>query len=90
MTTTNDCFMGIISPTGSVNRLSDDRVKIRSLRFFISGSDGRDSTNMDRVAKVTIVFDMSIAPSRGTSAATLSGSVVRIQTTVSERPYQQR
>jgi hypothetical protein len=71
----------VTQPLGSAD------VKIRNLRFYISGTDLDSITSDDFVPKVLVSFEIGIAASRGLNAAFSIPSYIRVETVVSEKPY---
>ncbi|EKE28568.1 MAG: hypothetical protein ACD_3C00043G0007 [uncultured bacterium (gcode 4)] len=68
-------------------KLSDDRVEVNNLRFYISWKPSQDITNEDKEWKVTVVFDLSLAPGKWISRALAKENELHIQTTISEKVY---
>lgn len=76
------CYLGKI---WNDIKLNDERVVIKNLKFFIYPKIWHNSAILkDREWRVTLVFDMEIAPSK---SVTESGSTVHIQTTINETIY---
>lgn len=62
-------------------------MKIRNLRFYISGTDLDAITSEDFVPKVLVSFEIGIAAGRGLASRWAEPSYVRVQTVISEKPY---
>ncbi|MDD2487601.1 MAG: type II secretion system protein [Candidatus Gracilibacteria bacterium] len=77
-----ECFIG----KSGGKRISDERVIINKLRFFISGTND-DVTNLSREGKVTLVFELGIMPGKGLNADLAKTTKLNIQTTISEKIY---
>lgn len=67
--------------------LSDDRVKIDNLKFYIIWDNTTWLISEQREWKVTIVFDLSIAPWKWISSELIKDSSIHIQTTISSKFY---
>lgn len=67
--------------------LSDDRVNINNLRFYISWKPSKDITSEDKEWKVTVVFDISLSPNKWITPELAKANELHIQTTISEKVY---
>ena len=77
------------SLNGNSTRLSDALTNITQLRFFISGVSAQGfSQQSDQEGKVTLLFNVSLAPRNGLDSETAERSVIPIQTTITQRLYQ--
>ncbi len=85
-TPATNCLVGIQSGTGRI-RVSDARVTIRRMRFFISGKGNSDITNKDHAGKVTVVFDIGVSTQAGIRSDIARDSTITVQTTIAEKPY---
>ncbi|MBP8016922.1 prepilin-type N-terminal cleavage/methylation domain-containing protein [Candidatus Gracilibacteria bacterium] len=81
-----DCFFGSMSGS-SFKKISDDRVEIRNVKFFISGSGSENIQNTNAEGKVTMVFDLGIAPGKGILSDLAKEYSIKVQTTISEKIY---
>lgn len=68
-------------------QLSDEKVQVNNLRFFISDNKSVWVLDWKREWKVTIVFDLSIAPNAWINANMVKDSSIHIQTTISTKFY---
>ncbi|MCK9272162.1 type II secretion system GspH family protein [Candidatus Gracilibacteria bacterium] len=78
-----NCYLGVLDG----DRISDDRVEVKNLHFYISGNENNSITNIDNEAKVTMVFDLSIMPGKGIRTELAQETKMKIQTTISEKIY---
>ncbi|EKE30130.1 MAG: hypothetical protein ACD_2C00038G0007 [uncultured bacterium (gcode 4)] len=72
---------------GSDIKLSNNKVEINNLRFYISWKPSKSITNEDKEWKVNIVFDLRLAPWKWISSAMAKENELHIQTTISEKVY---
>ena len=92
---TEVCHLGreTLLPDGSSSRirLSDDRVRVGDLRFFISGSpvdiSSSSSATVPLEVKVTIRFELRIPESKGVDPYVLKEARINVQTTVAQKLY---
>ena len=74
---------------GDSVRLSDTLTNITQLRFFISGVSAQGfAQQTDQEGKVTLLFNVSLAPRNGLDSETAERLVIPIQTTITQRLYQ--
>ncbi len=88
------CYLGKETPTERI-RLTDDRVRIGRLRFYLSGTPVDDllSGNFSDFplgAKVTASFELRIPDSKGVDPSLLKGARVAVQTTIAQKLYKAR
>jgi prepilin-type N-terminal cleavage/methylation domain-containing protein len=83
-TDTKWCYLGKFSTDIA---LSDDRVEVKWLKFFISWKPSSEATNMDKESKVTLVFDIWIASQKWLTSDQIRASSLHVQTTISEKIY---
>lgn len=77
------------SPLGDSTRLSDALMSITQLRFFLSGvSAAGFSGQADQEGKVTMLFNLSLAPRQGLDSESAERLVIPIQTTITQKLYQ--
>ncbi len=81
-----DCFFWSMSGS-SFKKISDDRVEIRNVKFFISWSGSENIQNTNAEWKVTMVFDLWIAPWKGILSDLAKEYSIKVQTTISEKIY---
>lgn len=81
------CFVGSENGSGIRTTITDARVKITSLRFFISGSEKQQTTNLGEEGKATIVFSLESATKAGLSSELAKYTTLTTQTTISEKIY---
>jgi len=78
-----NCYLWVLE----WDRVSDERVQVNNLHFYISGSWNNSITNMSNEAKVTLVFDLSIIPGKWIRSELANETKMKIQTTISEKIY---
>lgn len=77
------------SPVGDSTRLSDALTSVTQLRFFLSGvSAAGFSSQADQEGKVTMLFNLSLAPRQGLDSESADRLVIPIQTTITQKLYQ--
>ncbi|NCP76636.1 hypothetical protein GW830_00615 [bacterium] len=82
------CYIGKEDISGNRKAVSDDRVRIENIRFFLSGNTGESSvTNLSQEGKVTIVLSLGIENKAGVSSEIAKNSHMSIETTISEKVY---
>ena len=81
------CYMGKEDVSGNRKALSDDRVRIEHLHFFISGDTGTSLTNNSQEWKVTINIKIGIEKKVGITSEIAKNTHMLIQTTISEKVY---
>lgn len=83
------CYMGMEDSTGKRKALSDDRVSVENIRFFISGNPTTSITNLSQEGKVTIVLSLQISNKSGVNSDIAKNTHMNIETTISEKIYKQ-
>ncbi len=85
------CYLWKELPDGSKVRLSTPLVELKNVRFFLSGVDSKlFSHPTDSEGKVTITFELSIAPGHGQDIEDIKTLIIPVQTTISEKLYKAR
>ncbi len=75
--------------TGDTMRLSDTLTSITQLRFFLSGVSAAGFSNQaDQEGKVTLIFNLSLAPRQGLEPELAKKLIIPIQTTITQKLYQ--
>jgi hypothetical protein len=76
-------------PAADAIRLSDSLTSITQLRFFLSGISAKDfASQSDQEGKVTMVFNLSLAPRQGLKSDLAERLIIPIQTTITQKLYQ--
>lgn len=81
------CYIGKEDITGTRKAISDERVRIENIRFFLSGNTGESLTNLGQEGKVTLILSIGIENGVGVSSDIAKGTRMSIQTTISEKAY---
>ena len=80
------CYIG--RKSGSTYKyLSDKRVRVENIRFFLSGNPSNTLTNESQEWKATIILTLRIENTAGVSSEIAKSSQMTIQTTISEKAY---
>lgn len=83
------CYIGKEDSMSHRKAISDDRVRIENIRFFLSGNIGDSLTNLSQEWKVTIVLSLGIEIKSWVSSEVAKNSHMLIETTISEKAYKQ-
>lgn len=83
------CYMGIEDIFNTRKALSDNRVSVENIRFFISGNPSTSITNLAQEGKVTIILSLRISNSAGIHSEIAKNTHMSIETTISEKIYKQ-
>lgn len=83
------CYIGIEDINNTRKALSDDRVSVENIRFFISGNPGTNINNLSQEGKVTIVLSLRISNKAGVNSDIAKNARMSIETTISEKIYKQ-
>ncbi|MDD5376853.1 MAG: type II secretion system protein [Candidatus Gracilibacteria bacterium] len=81
------CYVGKEDSTGYRKAISDNRVRIDNIRFFLSGNTGDSITNLSQEGKATIVLSLGIEQKTGVSSDVAKNAHALIETTISEKVY---
>ncbi|MDD5197844.1 MAG: type II secretion system protein [Candidatus Gracilibacteria bacterium] len=81
------CYIGKEDSLNRRKSISDDRVRIESVRFFLSGDTGESLTNLSQEGKVTIVLSLGIENKVGISSEIAKNTHMLMETTISEKAY---
>jgi len=68
-------------------QLSDEKVQVNNLRFFISDNKSIWALDGKKEWKVTIVFDLSVTPTAWINSNMIKDSNIHVQTTISTKFY---
>lgn len=83
------CYMGMEDNIGNRKALSDGRVSIENIRFFISGNPSTSITNLSQEGKVTIILSLRISTKAWVNSEIAKITHMNIETTISEKIYKQ-
>ncbi len=81
------CYIGKEDTVGNRKAISDKRVRIENIRFFISGDRGETITNQGVEWKATIVLGLGIENTAWVSMEIAKSTHMSIETTISEKVY---
>ncbi len=81
--------MGIEDIFNTRKALSDNRVSVENIRFFISGNPSTSITNLSQEGKVTIILSLRISNNAGIHSEIAKNTHMSIETTISEKIYKQ-
>jgi hypothetical protein len=81
--------MGIEDIFNTRKALSDNRVSVENIRFFISGNPNASITNLSQEGKVTIIISLRISTKAGISSEIAKSAHMSVETTISEKIYKQ-
>ncbi len=81
------CYVGREDSSGNRKAISDARVRIENVRFFLSGDAGEGVTNQSQEGKVTLVLSLGIENTAGVNSELAKHTHMSIQTTISEKAY---
>lgn len=81
------CYIGKEDSLNQRKPISDDRVRIENIRFFLSGDTGESLTNFSQEGKVTIVLSLWIENKTWVNSEIAKNTHMLIETTISEKVY---
>ena len=81
------CYVGLDTGTGAAVHVSNEKVVVQKLKFFISGEGARTLTSERSPGKVTVLLTLAPAPGQGIPLSMTKDSAITIQTTLSEKAY---
>lgn len=81
------CFLGLQEWIKAPVSITDDFVRLQSLRFFISGKDKDALDSRSNEWKVTLVFSLGIDKSFAGGQELVKTESITTQTTISEKMY---
>lgn len=81
------CYIGKEDRMGLRKAISDKRVRIENIRFFLSGNTGEGITNQEHEGKVTLVLSLGIENTAGVTSGMTNNAHMETQTTISEKIY---
>lgn len=81
------CYIWKEDSTGTRKALSDDRVNIENIRFFLSWETGSSISSLSEEWKVTIVLSLWIEKKTWMSSDIIKNTHMFIETTISEKVY---
>lgn len=83
------CYIGKEDNLNQRKAISDDRVRIENLHFFLSGNTGESLTNLSQEWKATITLSLGIENKVWMSSEIVKSTHMLIETTISEKVYKQ-
>lgn len=83
------CYIGKEDSLNQRKAISDDRVRIENLHFFLSGNTGESITNLSQEWKATITLSLGIENRVWMSSEIVKNTRMLIETTISEKVYKQ-
>jgi hypothetical protein len=81
------CYIGKEDSFGVRKVLSDDRVHIDNIHFFLSGKTGQSITSLSEEWKATIILSLGIEKKTWINSDIIKNTHMLIETTISEKVY---